>query len=251
MAMRIPEGGARNVQPVRSTPSTPAAATPRVASNVPRTVRVPAPTPPPPPTVDSSTPGFIDSYIADMPEAAQAAPPRPEINEKFIVDNDGEFKAQEAALKAALAAYTSDIEAQKQRYNVDYGNSLRKLGFTGDLGSVDKARWDSTDGRLEVDNNPIEGLQWNETDQTVASGRGLTGTLNDFAARGMLQSSAYANARNDLFRSLNEQLGSTSLARANTFDEMNRQVADRGRESEAERAAAVRAAISRQQALLG
>lgn len=164
---------------------------------------------------------------------------------------DAMFQAQKNALQAALDAYLADSAAQRQTYNTNYGESLRKLGFTGDKGLLDKAKWDETDQRYEVDGAPISSTSWNETDNLTASGRGFENALNDFASRGMLQSSAYARARNDLMRNLNEQLASTAGARQTAMSEFDRNEAAKKQEKQTAESQAAQETLARVKAAYG
>ena len=165
--------------------------------------------------------------------------------------SDAMFQAQKNALQTALDAYLADSAAQRQTYNTNYGESLRKLGFTGDKGLLDKAKWDPADQRFEVDNAPVQGFGWNETDNLTASGRGFENALNDFASRGMLQSSAYGRARNDLMRNLNEQLASTASAKQTAMGEFDRNEAAKKQEKQMSEAQAAQETLARVKAAYG
>lgn len=170
---------------------------------------------------------------------------------------DTVFQAQKNALQAALDAYLADTEAQKQTYSTNYGESLRKLGFTGDQGALDKAKWDPTEnngqGRWEdPEGNPFAGkIDWNQTDTNTASGRGFENALNDFASRGTLQSSAYQRAYNNLQRQLNEQLASTASSKQTAMGEFDRAQAAKKSEKTTSEATASQEALARIKAAYG
>lgn len=170
---------------------------------------------------------------------------------------DTVFQAQKNALQAALDAYLADTEAQKQTYSTNYGESLRKLGFTGDQGALDKAKWDPTEnngqGRWEdPEGNPFAGkINWNQTDTNTASGRGFENALNDFASRGTLQSSAYQRAYNNLQRQLNEQLASTASSKQTAMGEFDRAQAAKKSEKTTSEATASQEALARIKAAYG
>lgn len=174
----------------------------------------------------------------------------PAMTDEQYLSADTMFQSQKNALQAALAAYIADLDAQRQTFETNYGESLRKLGFTGDRGAIDKAKWDPQDARYEVDDKPLEGT-WSETDRLTASGRGYENLLNDFAARGTLQSSAYARARNDLMRQLNEQLGSTVGARQTAMGEFTRGRAAKEQETKLAESQAAQEALARIKAAYG
>lgn len=175
----------------------------------------------------------------------------PAMTDEDYLASDAMFQAQKNALQTALDAYLADSAAQRQTYETNYGDSLRKLGFTGDKGLLDKAKWDPTDQRFEVDNAPVQGFSWNETDNLTASGRGFENALNDFASRGMLQSSAYGRARNDLMRNLNEQLASTAGAKQTAMAEFARNEAAKKQEKQMSEAQAAQETLARVKAAYG
>lgn len=179
------------------------------------------------------------------------APVAPAMSDEDYLASDSMFQAQKNALQAALDAYLSDSAAQRQSYNTNYGESLRKLGFTGDKGALDKAKWNQEAGRFEIDNAPAQGFGWNETDNLTASGRGFENALNDFASRGMLQSSAYGRARNDLMRNLNEQLASTAGAKQTAMGEFDRNEAAKKQEKQMSEAQAAQETLARVKAAYG
>lgn len=209
--------------------------------------------PAPAPSTGTAPPVVADTYSAyggDTGGAPAVVPAAPS-QEEFL-SSDLSFAAQKKALADALAATIADLDAQKQRYNVDYDTSLRKLGFSGNSSILDTAKWDPTDSRWETgDNVPVGGVDWNQTDTNTASGRAFTNALNDYASRGMLQSSAYARALNNLSRSLNEQLSSTATARSNAIADFDRTAATKKQETENSKTAASNEAIARWKAQYG
>lgn len=135
-------------------------------------------------------------------------PPPPPPSEADYLKGDASYQAQVAALAKALSDYSADDTAQRTKYNTDYREGLRQLGWTPD------------DPKTAVN----EGA-WNWTDELTASGRANQNQLNDFASRGMLQSSAYAQAQNDLQRSFNDQLGTVDRARNDFLSQRDRDLA--------------------------
>lgn len=225
------------------------------------------------PLIDPNTGASqVDAYVAQQ-QAAQgggsgggggggsysppAADPVPQMTDEEYLAADSIFQAQKNALQAALDAYLADTAAQRGTYNTNYGESLRKLGFTGDQGALDKAKWDATEnngqGRWEDDKgNPLNAnISWNQTDRNTASGRGFENNLNDFASRGMLQSSAYQRAYNNLQRQLNEQLASTAGNRQTALSEFDRGDAAKKAEKTTSEANASQEALARIKAAYG
>lgn len=150
--------------------------------------------------------------------------PQVEISEEDYLAGDGGFQAQSSALQSALERFLADSKFQRDTYDTDYKSSIRDLGYD-------------------------EGAKaWNWNDPLTASGRGYQSQLDDFGARGMLQSSGYANAFQDLQRMLGQQYDSM-LTNRNTFGtDMDNQVANYEAENKAAQQAARAEALQRRAA---
>jgi Fic family protein len=155
--------------------------------------------------------------------APEVAPP----SEEDYLAGDSGFQTQQSALQAALQRYLADSDFQKNTYEQDYGKSLRDLGY--DEGN--KA--------------------WNWNDKLTASGRGNQAQLDDFGNRGMLQSSAYADAFNELQRMLGQQYESMSSGKQTFMTDMDNQVANFKGENTANSQAARAEALQRRAAQYG
>lgn len=160
--------------------------------------------------VSNSDP-FVNSNV-DPGALVSSAP-----TQEDYLKSDPVLAAQNNALETALRLLESKNAADKQLYNVDYGKSLRNLGFTGDSNALEGATYDAAQNSwIGADKKPLS-LSWDMNDVNTASGRGINNARNDFAARGMLHSSAYNRALTNLMRSLNEQLSANATAKA-TFE---------------------------------
>lgn len=167
--------------------------------------------------------GSYDSGVA-----APAAPPvvTPPSEEDYLAGDSG-YTTQLSALQGALQRYIADSDFQRKNYETDYGKSLRDLGYD-------------------------EGKKaWNWTDQLTASGRGYQNQLNDFGARGMLQSSGYADAFNELQRMLGQQYDSLSSAKTNYMTDLDNQLANYKGENTSSQQAARAEALARRAAQYG
>lgn len=156
------------------------------------------------------------------------APPvvTPPSEEDYLAGDSG-YTTQLSALQSALQRYIADSDFQRKNYETDYGKSLRDLGYD-------------------------EGKKaWNWTDQLTASGRGYQNQLNDFGARGMLQSSGYADAFNELQRMLGQQYDSLSSAKTNYMTDLDNQIANYKGENTASQQAARAEALARRAAQYG
>lgn len=168
----------------------------------PAPVRTAAPAPFPQPV--------SDFYAGDTYGGYSGGGAMPAMSEGDYLGGDTAYQATLAALDAALKQYETDVEAQKKKYDVDYETSLNTLGWRRPVGTEGAADYKPGD--------------WNLTDANTASGKAYQSQLGDFASRGILQSSLYDRARNDLMDQLNKQLTSVNTARTNFMDDLNRQL---------------------------
>lgn len=156
-----------------------------------------------------------------------AAPAVTAPSEEDYLAGDSGYTTQLSALQGALQRYIADSDFQRKNYETDYGKSLRDLGYD-------------------------EGKKaWNWTDQLTASGRGYQNQLNDFGARGMLQSSGYADAFNELQRMLGQQYDSLSGAKTNYMTDLDNQLANYKGENTSSQQAARAEALARRAAQYG
>lgn len=143
-----------------------------------------------------------------------AAAPTPMSDVDWIgAGGDAAYQAQLAALNAALEQQLGDLTHQQSVYETDYGSALKSLGWSPEM----------ADDPLTADVNEGRPGAWNLTDRTTAAGRGKTNLDNDFASRGLLQSSLYGSAQDDLMRSLNDQVSGVNKGRQSFLDDILRQ----------------------------
>lgn len=160
-------------------------------------------------------------------DSGVAAPAVTSPSEEDYLSGDSGYTTQLSALQSALQRYIADSDFQRKNYETDYGKSLRDLGYD-------------------------EGKKaWNWTDQLTASGRGYQNQLNDFGARGMLQSSGYADAFNELQRMLGQQYDSLSGAKTNYMTDLDNQLANYKGENTSSQQAARAEALARRAAQYG
>lgn len=156
-----------------------------------------------------------------------AAPMVSAPSEEDYLAGDSGFQTQQSALQAALQRFLADSDFQKTNYNADYGRSLKDLGYD-------------------------EGQKsWNWNDKLTASGRGYQNQLDDFGNRGMLQSSGYADAFNELQRMLNQQYEGVSNAKNTWMKDLENQTANYKAENTANSQAARAEALQRRAAQFG
>lgn len=100
---------------------------------------------------------------------------------------DGTYHDQVTDTNLALKNALDDVNRQKADYQNTYQNDMRQLGWNG--------------------------TQWNMADALTQSGRAFGQQAQDFAARGMLQSSGYGDNFTNLTRQLNDQVTNADTAR--------------------------------------
>lgn len=114
--------------------------------------------------------------------------------------SDSTYVATQASLAKALAKYKADIAKQGSDYGTQYNTDLNRLGF-----------------------DPAA-KTWNQTDQLTSSGKAFTGQLNDFASRGMVNSSGYAQNYSDLGRTFDQQVKDAATAKQKYTSDLSAQL---------------------------
>jgi hypothetical protein len=94
---------------------------------------------------------------------------------------DAEFLDEKSAAQQEYDNLVAQLAQQGTEYNTNNQNTLRNLGWQGDEGG------------------------WNQQDKLTGYGNAYQNQLNDFAGRGMLDSSLYGEAQNDLNRGFEQQ----------------------------------------------
>lgn len=134
--------------------------------------------------------------------AAASAP----VDSGSYLGGDAQYQLQLAALQKAAADEQADITNQTGQYNTQYTDALKQLGYE---------QPDPTQANAQG--------AWEFGDTNTAAGRAFQNQQNDFAGRGLLQSSGYATANDNLTRSLNDQLNSTNTAKQSFLDTLAQQ----------------------------
>lgn len=146
----------------------------------------------------------------------------------FDPSGSGDYLAQIGALDAALKKYEADYAANTGNYNVDYNQGMTNLGWKWNVPSYQDISYDPNSGKwssgvgaaaTEI-STPGE---FSQEDVNTASGRAYQNQLNDFAARGMLRSSDFNDAKRALDRSLLSQAGSMVTGRQRYLSDLERQ----------------------------
>lgn len=160
-----------------------------------------APTAPPPqepaPTYYGGGSGGGGSYGV----AAAVAPPR--LSDDDWLAQDSQYKSAVSALEQKLRDFEVENASTREKGTQDYDNSLLRLGWVkpteaGGAGS------------------------WNQEDRSTSYGNAYQSQMGDFASRGLLQSTLYDQARNDMLGNFNRQRTDMDTAQTNFLEELAR-----------------------------
>lgn len=137
----------------------------------------------------------------------QPVAPPPQLSDEEYLPTDSIYVSEAAGINADVQSLLDSLKRDRASYDVDFGGALRNLG------------WDLGDKGLE---DPSQGA-WDQMDQTAAYGSAYNNQQNDFAGRGMLTSSFYGKALEDLLSSFDRQRGDLIGARQGQFDDWTAQ----------------------------
>lgn len=153
---------------------------------------------------------------------------------------DSTYQAARNALQSQLTQYGTNLASQANRYDQQYGQDLGRLGLQSSSG----ARFTQPDASqyqppVATPNKTGDGFagkfvapaasaqigdaSWNQIDPLTSSGRAYTDQANDYAARGMTQSTGYLTDRANLGQSFQNQLSDASNSRTNYLGDLNSQ----------------------------
>lgn len=105
-------------------------------------------------------------------------------------NSDSGFQAEQGSLKTSLDSALANLTQQRTGYDTDFMTTLKNLGWG----------WG--------DNTKLDGFdkgKFDPTNQLGAYGQGLTNMNNDFASRGLMDSSFFADALTDFNTDMNNQ----------------------------------------------
>lgn len=133
--------------------------------------------------------------------AAAVAPPR--LSGDDWLAQDSQYKSAVSALEQKLRDFEVENTSTREKGTQDYDNSLLRLGWVkptaeGGAGS------------------------WNQEDRSTSYGNAYQDQMGDFASRGLLQSTLYDQARNDMLGNFNRQRTDMDTAQTNFLEELAR-----------------------------
>lgn len=143
--------------------------------------------------------------------------------------SDSAFVAEQASIEAELQNILNQIANQRTKINADYGETYRNLGLRQVEGSK-KDDW----------SNAV----WDRDNLLGAYGQSMNNQVNDFAARGLLDSGLYTQELGTLTRGFDQQRGDLARGQGSAIEDLDlqRSTAQTQRETALNRARAESAA---------
>lgn len=146
----------------------------------------------------------MSAQAMPMPEPAPVEPPPPpQLSEDEWRAQDSTFLGEQSALDLQLKQALAGLAESRTGYNKDFGSSLRNLGFG----------WQDANNDGLPDDAEIKGGAWNKNDMQGAYGQAYNNTTNDFASRGLMDSSLFADAMTEQDRGFTRQFDDMQGAR--------------------------------------
>lgn len=139
------------------------------------------------------TGGALAANSAGSYGGAPMAAPMPSIDDPNWEPTDSAYMAEAAGINSDTQTLLDELKRQRGLYELDWKTALRNLGYDQGAG------------------------QWDRNNRLGAYYQATNNQQNDFASRGLMNSSLYANALADLEGSFGQQLG--DLNAANLQDE--------------------------------
>jgi hypothetical protein len=180
---------------------------------------------------------------------------------------DPEYNAQIASLQRALQDFETGAQQRAERYGIDYLQGVRNIGYRPDPDFVampnilEMSQQRSAPRAVtgaESDQVQLPAGEWDYEGQFnpfSAAARGTRGTRDEFAGRGTLRSSDFAQNFAQFQNRLLEQLGAMETGRTRFTEDTAQELAARRagtaeQTQAAQRAASARAAQAQQEAYL-
>lgn len=185
-------------------------------------------------------------------QAPEPAPvPVPRGRPEPLDFRDSSYNSQIAAIERALRDFETGSATRGQRYQEDFTTGLGRLGFRPAPQPMMAARSmegaDGAEGAVGFATGPLQGSFdiEGEMDRTSAAARGTRGMRDEFAGRGTLRSSDFANSFADFQNRLQQQLTGMETGRTRFGEDLATELAQFQTRTQEQRAAAQEAAQNR------
>lgn len=151
--------------------------------------------PPPSPTPSAGGGGGGSVGTNATGQQGLIAPPSPTSDEDWW-NSDAAFQAEKASGMSAYNQALAALGARQAQYDTDFVSALKSLGWN----------WGgAAQNKLPGMTNGVAEGSFDPNDLLGAYGYGLNNLLNDFASRGMLQSSFYDTGRKNFDTNMGQQ----------------------------------------------
>jgi hypothetical protein len=163
---------------------------------------------------------------------------------------DSSYNSQIAAIERALRDFETGSATRGQRYQEDFSTGLNRLGFRPApqaMAARSMEGADGAEGAVGFATGPLQGSFdiEGEMDRTSAAARGTRGMRDEFAGRGTLRSSDFANSFSDFQNRLQQQLTGMETGRTRFGEDLETELAQFRTRTQEQRQAAEESARNR------
>jgi hypothetical protein len=164
---------------------------------------------------------------------------------------DSSYNSQIAAIERALRDFETGSATRGQRYQQDFATGLDRLGFRPapqPMMAMSAMEGEPTEGAaVGFATGPVRGSFdiEGEMDRTSAAARGTRGMRDEFAGRGTLRSSDFANSFSDFQNRLQQQLTGMETGRTRFGEDLSTELAQFQARTQEQRQSAQEAAQNR------
>jgi len=160
---------------------------------------------------------------------------------------DSSYNSQIAAIERALRDFETGSATRGQRYQEDFTTGLGRLGFRPAQPAMAMSGADGAEGGVGFATGPVQGSFdiEGEMDRTSAAARGTRGMRDEFAGRGTLRSSDFANSFSDFQNRLQQQLTGMETGRTRFGEDLSTELAQFQARTQEQRQSAQEAAQNR------
>lgn len=155
-------------------------------------------------SISPSATGSYGGYAAPP-----AAPPAAPNLDEFLATDDV-YLTEKAGIDKDLSALIDELNMARGNYDIDFGKTLRNLGWRGNQPG------------MSIDDMLTKG-SFDPMDRQGAYGNALNSQVNDFAGRGMMNSSFFGKAQEDLETGFKRQRDDLSDTRTQFRNDSGRQ----------------------------
>lgn len=144
--------------------------------------------------------GYVPGTTLGTSATGQAAAVSQPMSDEDWWNSDADFQVERAGLQSTLDNALASLAAKRASYDTDFVSTLKNLGWD----------WNGDDAGSLAD---VANGRWDPTNKLGAYGAGNQNLNNDFASRGMLDSSFFADALTNFNTDFNNQFSNLTQGR--------------------------------------